>query len=451
MSVKEAFVSKDAEMSVLGCCLQSPKALADVMEVLHPSQFWMPAHQVIYKSILEVVERSGVDAVDNATVLQRLSETGQITHAGGRSYLFDLENEAPSLSNAKTYAATVELQAQRRRAVQVSKAVLEIASDTDISEPNEIVERAVEQFNDLRIERGDDGFAVARATLKLIDDEVVQTMNGESVRRTIPTQFDGLTKRIGGYEAGEFYAVGGATSMGKTSFAKTEAISLAKQGIPVLYVSCEVTDKQLLRGILASMARVPIRMYRGEEPMSQELYQRHAEACEELYTLPLFILSGGKKSFSRVVSKAEFIMREKGQYPVIILDYIQALVPKRSNMSFTESIDEAIGEYKEFALRAQVPIIALCQLSRDVSKPDPKGVIRRPAMYDLADSKAIENWASAVILLFREEYYLARKDGREEHRTSQAELLVLKNRYGAMGKELCIWDSWRAMYSEVGA
>ena len=114
MSVKEAFVSRDAEMSVLGCCLQSPKALADVMEVLHPSQFWLPAHQVIYKAILDVVERSGVDAVDNATVFQRLSETGQITHAGGRSYLFDLENEAPAISNAKTYAATVELQAQRR-------------------------------------------------------------------------------------------------------------------------------------------------------------------------------------------------------------------------------------------------------------------------------------------------------------------------------------------------
>ena len=448
---KEAFVSKDAEMSVLGCCLQSPKALADVMEVLHPSQFWTPAHQVIYKAILDVVERSGVDAVDNATVFQRLTETGQITHAGGRSYLFDLEMEAPALSNAKVYAATVELQAQRRRAIQVSKAVIDIASDTDISEPNEIVDRAVEQFNDLRVERGDDGFAVARATLKLIDDEVVETMNGVQSRKTIPTQFDGLTKRIGGYEAGEFYAIGGATSMGKTSFAKTEAISLAKQGIPVLYVSCEVTDKQLLRGILASMARVPIRMYRGEEPMSQELYQRHAEACEELYTLPLFILSGGKKSFSRVVSKAEFIRREKGQYPVIILDYIQALVPKRRGMSFTESIDEAIGEYKEFALRAQVPIIALCQLSRDVSKPDPKGTIRRPAMYDLADSKAIENWASAVILLFREEYYLARKDGREEARNSAAELLVLKNRYGAMGKESVVWDSRRAMYSEAGA
>jgi replicative DNA helicase len=448
---KDAFVSKDAEMAVLGCCLQSPTALAEVMEILHPSQFWLPGHQVIYKAILEVVERAGVDAVDNSTIFQRLNETAQITHAGGRSYLFDLENEAPVVSNAKVYAATVELQAQRRRAIQVSKAITEIAADTGIDNPNEIVDRAVDQFNDLRVERGDDGFAVAKATLKAIDEEIILAMDGVSTRKTIPTQFAGLTKRIGGYEAGEFYAVGGATSMGKTSFAKTEAISIAKQGVPVLYVSCEVTDKQLLRGILSSMARVPIRMYRGEEPMSQSDYEKHSQACEELYTLPLYILSGGKKSFSRVVSKAEFIKRERGQYPVVILDYVQALVPKRRGMSFTEAIDEAIGEYKEFALRAQVPIIALCQLSRDVSKPDPKGVIRRPAMYDLADSKAIENWASAVVLLFREEYYKARQEGREENRTSQSELLVLKNRYGAMGRELVIWDSWRAMYSEVGA
>jgi replicative DNA helicase len=291
---KEAFVSKDAEMSVLGCCMQSPTALAEVMEVLHTSQFWLPAHQVIYKAILEVVAKSGVDAVDTMTVQQRLKETAQITHAGGQSYLFDLEASAPAVSNAKVYAATVELQAQRRRAIQVAKAVSEIASDTDIADPNEIVDKAVEQFNDLRVERGDDGFAVAKNTLKAIDDEVVRGMAGEQVRSAIPCQFAKLTERIGGWEPGEFYAIGGATSMGKTSFAKTEAISLAKQGIPVLYVSCEVSDKQLIRGILASMARIPNRVYRGVEPMSQEQYERHSEASEELYGLPLYILSGGK-------------------------------------------------------------------------------------------------------------------------------------------------------------
>ena len=135
----------------------------------------------------------------------------------------------------------------------------------------------------------------------------------------------------------------------------------------------------------------------------------------------------------------------------MILDYIQALVPKRRGMSFTEAIDEAIGEYKEFALRVNVPVIALCQLSRDASKPDPKGQFRRPQMQDLSDSKSIEQWASAVLLLYREEYYKARHDGREESRSSQAEILIPKNRYGAMGRELCVWDSWRAMYTEVGA
>ena len=448
---KEAFVSKDAEMSVLGCCLQSPTALAEVMEILHPSQFWLPAHQVIYKAILEVVAKNGAEAVDTMTVQQRLGETAQITHAGGLSYLFDLESSAPSVNNAKVYAQTVELQAQRRRAIQVAKAVSEIASDTDIADPNEIVDKAVEQFNDLRVERGDDGFAVAKNTLKAIDDDVVRGMAGEQVRSAIPCQFQKLTERIGGWEPGEFYAIGGATSMGKTSFAKTEAISLAKQGIPVLYVSCEVSDKQLIRGILASMARIPNRVYRGVEPMSQEQYERHSEASEELYGLPLYILSGGKKSFNRIASKAEFIKRERGAYPVLILDYIQALVSKRRGMSFTESIDEAIGEYKEFALRVNVPVIALCQLSRDASRPDPKGQVRRPQMQDLSDSKSIEQWASAVLLLFREEYYKARHDGREESRSSQAEILIPKNRYGAMGRELCVWDSWRAMYTEVGA
>jgi len=239
--------------------------------------------------------------------------------------------------------------------------------------------------------------------------------------------------------------------MGKTSFMKMEAVSLAKQGIPVLYVSCEVDDEQLLKSILGGMARIPARVYKGLEPMTQEQYQRHMDASEELYNLPFYTLSGGRNSFSKVTTRCNLIKKERGMCPVLILDYIQWLIPKRKGLSFTESIEEEIKDYKDFGIREKTPVLALCQLAREASKPDAKGQFRRPQMQDLSESKAIEQAATSVLLLYREEYYKARHEGRDEARNSAAEILIPKNRYGPTGKELLVWDSWRAMYSEAGA
>jgi replicative DNA helicase len=78
---------------------------------------------------------------------------------------------------------------------------------------------------------------------------------------------------------------------------------------------------------------------------------------------------------------------------------------------------------KNLARELDIPIICLSQLSRKVEERQG----HRPQMSDLRESGSIEQDADLVMLLFRREYY------DPNDKPGQAELIIAKNRHGAVG------------------
>ncbi len=88
-----------------------------------------------------------------------------------------------------------------------------------------------------------------------------------------------------------------------------------------------------------------------------------------------------------------------------------------------------------------MPIVALSQLSRQVENREDK----RPMLSDLRESGSIEQDADVVMFVFREEYYVERRQPREgtsEHLEWQtemeaveglAEAIIAKQRHGPTG------------------
>ena len=128
---------------------------------------------------------------------------------------------------------------------------------------------------------------------------------------------------------------------------------------------------------------------------------------------------------------------------LIVVDYIQLMrSSSNKNDGRVQEISEITQGLKALAKELSVPVLALSQLSRAVEQRDDK----QPQLADLRESGSIEQDADVVMFVYREGYYLQRKEPREatvEHAEWQAkmnevahlaEIIIGKQRHGPIGK-----------------
>jgi replicative DNA helicase len=143
-----------------------------------------------------------------------------------------------------------------------------------------------------------------------------------------------------------------------------------------------------------------------------------------------------------VAARARRLKRQRG-LGLVVVDYLQLLggSARRAQEGRVQEVSEITTGLKALAKELNVPIIALSQLSRQVENRDDK----RPQLADLRESGSIEQDADVVLFIYREEYYLARKEPRPNTQeyfdwqeqmnrvTGIAELIIGKQRHGPTG------------------
>ncbi len=131
--------SREAEESVIGAVLLSEDAVNEVMDRIHPEDFYIPAHQAIFESIRDLFDSS--QAIDAVTVSHSLQRKGELDKIGGVQYLTRLVDIVPSTSNVAYYAGIVEEHAKRRDLIRAGASVTEYAFDID-DEISAVLDRA---------------------------------------------------------------------------------------------------------------------------------------------------------------------------------------------------------------------------------------------------------------------------------------------------------------------
>ena len=91
---------------------------------------------------------------------------------------------------------------------------------------------------------------------------------------------------------------------------------------------------------------------------------------------------------------------------LIVVDYIQLMKGAFNNKDGrVQEISQITQGLKAIAKELGVPVVALSQLSRQVEQRDD----HKPLLSDLRESGSIEQDADVVMFVYREEYYLERK------------------------------------------
>jgi replicative DNA helicase len=208
--------------------------------------------------------------------------------------------------------------------------------------------------------------------------------------------------------------------MGKSSAALSIAKNVAMQGRGVAFFSLEMTEPELGLRMACDVAFNPMEpQYSGEDSnpsyskaewgsLDEGQWERLQRANKAMASWPVMFDARPALSVAQVSSAARRIVRNWRKASIepgcIIVDHLGLLRPERNMNNKVAEIGEISGALREMAKALEVPVIALCQLSRDVEKREGKD--RRPGLSDLRWAGELEQDAHVVMFLYRPEYYI---------------------------------------------
>ncbi|WP_111510553.1 replicative DNA helicase [Mycobacterium kyogaense] len=203
-----------AEQAVLGGMLLSKDAIADVLERLRPGDFYKPANQLVYDSILDLYGRG--EPADAVTVAAELDRKGLLRRVGGAPYLHTLISTVPTAANAGFYAEIVSEKSLLRRLVEAGTRVVQYGyAGAEGADVNEIVDRAQAEIYDVTERRATEDFVPLEELLQPTMDEIDAIASQGGVSKGVPTGFTELDELTNGLHPGQMIVVAARPGMGK--------------------------------------------------------------------------------------------------------------------------------------------------------------------------------------------------------------------------------------------
>ncbi len=202
-----------AEQCVLGGMLLSKDAIADVIEVLRPGDFYKPAHQTVYDTILDLYSRG--EPAEAITVSAELTRHGELTRVGGAPYLHTLIASVPTAANASYYALIVRERSVLRRLVEAGTKIVQMGYGADGGEADEIVDRAQAELYAVTERRTSEDYLPLSEIMQGTLDEIEAISSRGGAMVGVPTGFEKLDDLTAGLHGGQLIVLAGRPAMGK--------------------------------------------------------------------------------------------------------------------------------------------------------------------------------------------------------------------------------------------
>ncbi|MFQ5533862.1 MAG: replicative DNA helicase [Sphingomonadales bacterium] len=445
----------EAEQALLGAILVN-NAAAEHVPFLEPRHFFEPLHGRIFEACVKLMERG---QIATPVTLKPFFEADEaMRDMGGSQYLAKLAGSVITVFNTETYGRAIHAHSIRRDLIAIGDEMSHDAYEVTLDESVEDqLEKAEQKLFDLA-ENGqpDMGFKPFNRVTRSAVDMIQAACQSDGHLSGKTTGLKALDEMIGGLHASDLIILAGRPSMGKTALATNIAFNAAKAHVAALatgdpntpnigamvgFFSLEMSAEQLATRMLAEAASISSeKLRRGK--LTKDEFHRLVRASQEIEELPFFIDDTPALTISALRSRARRLKRQHG-LSFIVVDYLQLLRPPTGSNSDgrVQEITQISQGLKALAKELDLPVLALSQLSRAVEQREDK----RPLLSDLRESGSIEQDADIVMFVYREEYYLERKqppEGTEAHQKwqedaekvyGQAEVIIGKQRHGPTG------------------
>lgn len=414
----------EVESAVLGAMLLEKEAIAKVLAIMDPSAFYKPAHQLMYKAMIDLFERS--EPVDLITLSEELRRRGDLEKIGGEYYINDLTTKISSAANVEYHAHIVLEKALMRGLIATASEVISKAY-TETEDSLELLDEAEQRIFTISEQRMKKNF-VPMSSAVHSTMEMLQSIHGKHSGVTgVPSAFTDLDNLTGGFQNSDLIIVAGRPSQGKTAFVLSVARNAAVlHDIPIGFFSLEMSNQQLVMRLICAEARVDAHKVRtGRLP--EDEWKKLSMSVGRLYKAKIFIDDTPALTVLELRAKARRLKAEHG-IGMIVVDYLQLMQGPRSAQSREQEISAISRSLKALAKELNIPVIALSQLNRAVETRTDK----RPVLADLRESGAIEQDADVVLFVHRPEAYGIQEEGGKPTE-GRAEIIIGKQRNGPIG------------------
>lgn len=378
------------------------------------ADFTTRLNKKIFKAIQSL--KRAKEEITMLTVKNKLTDEKNIL-----SYLATLSENIYSTTAESVYKKLIQLTKKR----QMQELIKEVAPKIKDSENIDIeIEKAIKELNKIedRDIKEESIMEQTKETLDIIENNI-KNKNDYSLY-TGMLDLDQLTC---GLHNEELTIIGARPGMGKTTFALQIAEYIAKKKIPVMFISLEMSDKQIITKLIARNARINSTKMRLGTLTDQEMIKVTEEACE-IAERPLYITSK-LRTIQQIETEARKLKNKK-DIGLIIIDYIQLIKSAQKFNLREQEVADITRTLKLLTLELKIPIIGLCQLNRNATRQE-------PMLSDLRESGAIEQDADNVIFIYQEE--------ETEDAAPLVTIKLAKQRAGETGKVNMVF---RKVYSE---
>ncbi len=366
----------EAEESVLGSMLLSSEAIAAVVEVLKPIDFYRQAHQRIYQAVLAIYARG--EPVDAITAVEELKRRQELQEVGGPLYVFNLVERVPTPASAAFYAHIVADHALLRRLISAASEIMSMAYAVP-EDPRRAADEAEQKIYSVSRQRERSELVPAADLVNESMAALEHIQQRDSAFAGIPTGFVDLDNLLSGLQKGNLIVVAARPGVGKSSFVTNLARNVAVDaGVPVAMFSLEMSRFEIGMRLLCGEAKVPWDKVRAARV--------------------------GADDWTRIVG-------------LIVVDYLQLMSSSSRLDNRQQEIAEISRSLKLMAKELEIPVIAVSQLNRDPERRQDK----RPQLSDLRESGAIEQDSDIVMFIHRED---------SDEAKGKADIIVAKHRNG---------------------
>lgn len=397
------------EKMVLGRALQFPHTRRELR--LLPEHFFDDRHAALYEKLANDLSYSKEDLMTDVVRSKGRSDYGSVDFVQ-EIVTFPVSSEHGMINDlAPIYEAYAERTLKQMMAEYLNAPSNNLA--IKISDKVEEIDKFNLKGNDEKL----------RVLAEILDD-----LNGINQSVVYKTGFKSLDNIVSGFEKNQLNVVAARPSMGKTAFGLELSKNLAESGAEVVFVSIESKHKNIAQRLLASIAKVDL--YKFKDPinrMSKEEMQSVTDAMTVYNNMSLTIREESYMTPNTLRQIINEFPEDKNVF--VVIDYLQLMRVDGNSKGEYEDLTDVSWQLKMITQKYDnVTLIPMAQLNRGVESRNDK----RPNMSDLRGSGQLEQDASMIMMLYRDDYYNPPED-IDPKAPSPLEVIVTKNKDGGLG------------------